>query len=87
MAHLHDLTKSRTLALNALTRVEGQASACSLLDRLGEDGFRASLQVCRALDKLIEMASVHRLECLNSLVACAHPHEHAHGQLRWRVLP
>lgn len=79
MAQLHDLTKNQTLVLNALTRLEGPASAYSLLDQLREQGFRAPLQVYRALDKLMEMGLVHRLECLNSFVACAHPHEHAHG--------
>lgn len=79
MAQLHDLTKNQTLVLNALTRVEGPASAYTLLDQLREHGFRAPLQVYRALEKLIDMGLVHRLECLNSFVACAHPHEHAHG--------
>ncbi|MFC0245477.1 Fur family transcriptional regulator [Falsochrobactrum ovis] len=79
MAQLHDLTKNQTLVLNALTRVEGPASAYTLLDQLREHGFRAPLQVYRALEKLIDMGLVHRLECLNSFVACAHPQEHAHG--------
>lgn len=79
MAQAHGLTKNQTLVLNALTRSDGPASAYSLLDQLRADGFRAPLQVYRALEKLIEYGLVHRLECLNSFVACAHPHEHAHG--------
>lgn len=79
MARAHDLTKNQTLVLNALTRAEGPASAYTLLDTLREDGFRAPLQVYRALEKLIEYGLVHRLESLNSFVACAHPHDHAHG--------
>lgn len=79
MAQAHDLTRNQMLVLNALTRTEGPASAYSLLDRLREDGFRAPLQVYRALEKLIEYGLVHRLESLNSFVACAHPHEHARG--------
>lgn len=79
MAPLPDLTKNQTLVLDALMRVEGPASAYLLLDRLREHGFRAPLQVYRALEKLIEYGLVHRLESLNSFVACAHPHEHAHG--------
>ncbi|MCO5145688.1 MAG: transcriptional repressor [Aquamicrobium sp.] len=79
MAPLPDLTKNQTLVLDALTRVEGPASAYLLLDRLREHGFRAPLQVYRALEKLIDYGLVHRLESLNSFVACAHPHEHAHG--------
>lgn len=79
MAHVHELTKNQTLVLNALTVSEGPISAYTLLDQLREHGFRAPLQVYRALEKLIEYGLVHRLESLNSFVACAHPHEHAHG--------
>lgn len=79
MVHAHELTKNQTLVLDALSRAEGPLSAYSLLDRLREQGFRAPLQVYRALDKLIEFGLVHRLESLNSFVACAHPHDHAHG--------
>lgn len=79
MIHAHDLTKNQTLVLDVLSRTEGPLSAYSLLDQLREHGFRAPLQVYRALDKLIEFGLVHRLESLNSFVACAHPHDHAHG--------
>jgi Fur family zinc uptake transcriptional regulator len=75
MAPLPVLTKNQILVLDALTRTEGPASAYSLLD----DGFRAPLQVYRALEKLIEYGLVHRLESLSSFVACAHPHDHADG--------
>jgi Fur family transcriptional regulator, zinc uptake regulator len=43
------------------------------------EGFRAPLQVYRALDKLTGMGLVHRLESLNAFVACAHPHSHTGG--------
>lgn len=83
MVQTHELTKNQTLVLNALTSTEGPASAYSLLDQLRGDGFRAPLQVYRALEKLIEYGLVHRLESLNSFVACAHtrenPHGHPHG--------
>ena len=50
-------------------------------DKLRYAGFRAPLQVYRALDKLLEFGLVHRLESINAFVACAHPDEncHAHG--------
>ncbi|MBN9073011.1 MAG: transcriptional repressor [Rhizobiales bacterium] len=85
MAHLHDLTKNQTLVLDALTKWDGPASAYSLLDQLRAQGFRAPLQVYRALDKLIEYGLVHRLESLNSFVACAHPHDHAHGLVAFAI--
>lgn len=79
MARTHALTKNQALVLNALVATEGPVSAYSLLDRLREQGFRAPLQVYRALEKLIEFGLVHKLESLNSFVACAHPHDHGHG--------
>jgi len=78
MAETHELTKNQALVLGVLSQTEGPLSAYSLLDRLRGEGFRAPLQVYRALDKLVEYGLVHRLESLNSFVACAHPHDHAH---------
>ncbi len=85
MADAPELTKQQTLVLDALARGEGPASAYSLLDQLRADGFRAPLQVYRALDKLIEYGLVHRLESLNSFVICAHPHDHKHGLIAFAI--
>lgn len=74
-----DLTKNQTLVLNALSRAGGPLSAYTILDQLRGEGFRAPLQVYRALEKLLERGLVHRLESLNAFVACAHDHDHAHG--------
>ncbi|WP_368669747.1 transcriptional repressor [Roseibium sp. RKSG952] len=48
-------------------------TAYAILDSLRDKGFRAPLQVYRALDKLVEFGLVHRLESLNAFVACSHP--------------
>ncbi len=68
-----DLTKNQALVMGALTRSEAPLSAYTILDQLRDDGFRAPLQVYRALDKLVEFGMVHRLESLNAFVACRHP--------------
>ncbi len=73
------LTRHQSLVLGALSREDGPASAYTLLAQLQAEGLRAPQQVYRALDKLIEYGLVHRVETMNSFVACAHPHEHAHG--------
>lgn len=70
---------------DALAAAEGPLSAYALLDKLREHGFRAPLQVYRALDKLVEFGMVHRLESLNSFVACAHAHDHAHGLIAFAI--
>lgn len=66
------LTKNQSLVFDVLTRAEQPISAYTILDRLREHGFRAPLQVYRALDKLLEAGLVHRLESMNAFVACAH---------------
>lgn len=77
-----DLTRNQSLVLNTLSGAANPLSAYDILDRLRSDGFRAPLQVYRALDKLVEYGLVHRLESINAFVACADPHDHeahAHG--------
>ncbi|MEP0942930.1 MAG: Fur family transcriptional regulator [Rhizobiaceae bacterium] len=74
LANLHtDLTKNQSLVLSALSNANGPLSAYTILDELRVEGFRAPLQVYRALDKLVEFGLVHRLESLNAFVACQHP--------------
>lgn len=80
-----DLTRNQTLVLDTLAKADGPLSAYTILDRLRDDGFRAPLQVYRALEKLLGFGLVHRLESLNAFVACAHPHCHAHGLIAFAI--
>lgn len=79
MAEKHALTRNQTLVMTELEAAKGPLSAYSLLDRLREHGFRAPLQVYRALDTLVKAGKAHRLESLNAFVACAGAHRHDHG--------
>lgn len=79
------LTKNQELVFDALNRAQGPLSAYALLDQLREKGFRAPLQVYRALEKLQSAGLVHRLESLNAFVACAHPHDHDHGLMAFAI--
>ncbi|NVK35110.1 MAG: transcriptional repressor [Rhodobacteraceae bacterium] len=67
------LTKNQALVFSALSDANGPLTAYAILDELRGDGFKAPLQVYRALEKLIEGGLVHRLESLNAFVACRHP--------------
>lgn len=72
---MHDhpnLTKNQALVLGTLAGSEGPLTAYAILDDLRDSGFRAPLQVYRALEKLIDYGLVHRLESLNAFVACRH---------------
>ena len=73
-----ELTKNQRLVFAALTRAGTPLSAYQILDLLRDDGFRAPLQVYRALDQLRGLGVVHRLESMNAFVACSHAEDHAH---------
>lgn len=68
------LTKNQQLVLDALTQAQTPQTAYNLLDDLRDEGLRAPPQIYRALDKLLELELVHRLESLNAFVVCAHDH-------------
>lgn len=45
-----DLTRNQTLVFDVLSKADGPLSAYTILDQLRDDGFRAPLQVYRALE-------------------------------------
>ena len=64
------LTNKQALVMNLLEKIKGPLSAYAILDQLHNSGFRGPVQVYRALEKLMELGLVHRLESLNAFVAC-----------------
>lgn len=84
------LTKNQGLVMDVLSKSDQPVSAYTILDRLRDHGFRAPLQVYRALEKLTEAGLVHRLESINAFVACAHRNAdccggHAHGTVAFAI--
>lgn len=90
MAHAHttpDLTKNQKLVLAALRGTDAPQSAYAILDIVRPEGIKAPLQVYRALDRLLELGLVHKLESINAFMTCTHCHDdghhdhhhHAHG--------
>ena len=72
------LTKNQNAVFTALLGAEKPLGAYEILDVVRDQGFRAPLQVYRALQKLIELRLVHRIESRNAFVACDHePHSEA----------
>ena len=63
------LTNKQALVMNLLGKTKGPLSAYAILDQLHDSGFRGPVQVYRALEKLMELGLVHRLESLNAFVA------------------
>ena len=66
------LTKNQSLVLDVLIKAGQPSGAYDLLDKLRRHGFKAPLQVYRALEQLIGLGLVHRLESLNAFIACSH---------------
>ncbi len=60
--------------LELLRRQGRPLSAYEILGALREEGVNAATTVYRALDKLLEAGSVHRIESLNAWTACREPH-------------
>lgn len=83
--HHHELTRNQSLVLDTLEKADGPLSAYTILDRLRDNGFRAPLQVYRALEKLLGAGLVHRLESLNAFVVCAHPNCHKQGMIAFAI--
>ena len=67
------LTKNQLLVMDELSKADGPLGAYAILDQLRDHGFRAPLQVYRALEKLVEAGLVHKLESLNAFIACRQP--------------
>ncbi len=84
-AAAQNLTRNQSLVFNVLSKSDGPLSAYTILDQLRDDGFRAPLQVYRALEKLLDYGLIHRLESLNAFVACAHPQCHEQGLVAFAI--
>lgn len=72
------LTKNQSLVLEVLESHRIPLSAYSILEQLADAGLRAPPQVYRALEKLIDCGLIHKLESINSYVACQHRHCGSH---------
>ncbi|GAB4513554.1 MAG: zinc uptake transcriptional repressor Zur [Roseibium sp.] len=85
-AHDHpELTRNQSLVFGSLSDAGGPLTAYAILDLLRDSGFRAPLQVYRALEKLVEYGLVHRLESLNAFVACSHKGCSGHGTAAFAI--
>ena len=84
-AEKSDLTRNQALVFETLEDAETPLTAYNILDQLNGQGLRAPLQVYRALDKLLDLGMVHRLESLNAFVACRHPGCDSHTAVAFTI--
>ena len=64
------LTKNQRIVLNLLQDSGEPLKAYFILDSLKKEGLNSPLQVYRALDKLVELGKIHKVESLNSFIIC-----------------
>jgi len=78
LAKKQKLSKNQHVVLEALKASDLPLSAYQILDAeyVRSQGLKAPLTIYRALDKLIELGLVHRIESLNAFVACNQGHHH-----------
>ena len=69
---ISNLTKNQLTVLNVLEKSSEPLKAYTILYDIQKKGIKSPLQVYRALDKLIEIGKVHKIESRNSYVACKH---------------
>ena len=77
MAKEVKLTRNQQVVMSALKDAGQPLSAYQILDlkAVRDNSLKAPLTIYRALDKLIALGQVHRIESLNAFVVCDHePH-------------
>ena len=64
------LTNNQQTVLDLLEKSKEPLKAYAILFDIQKKGIKSPLQVYRALDKLIEIGKVHKIESKNSFIAC-----------------
>ena len=64
------LTKNQQIVLDFVEKSSEPLKAYSILFNVQKKGLKAPLQVYRALDKLVEIDKIHKIESRNAFVAC-----------------
>ena len=64
------LTKNQQIVLDLVEKSSEPLKAYSILFNVQKKGLKAPLQVYRALDKLVEIGKIDKVESRNAFVAC-----------------
>ena len=70
MQKQENLSKNQKIILDLIEKSSGPLKAYSILFNVKKQGIKAPLQVYRALDKLVELGKIHKIESKNAFVAC-----------------
>ena len=64
------LSKNQHIIFDFIEKAKEPLKAYSILFNVQKKGIKAPLQVYRALDKLIEIGKIHKIETRNAFIAC-----------------
>ena len=64
------LSKNQQIVLEIIEKAKEPLKAYSILFSVQKRGIKAPPQVYRALDRLIELGKIHKIESKNAFVAC-----------------
>ena len=70
MARVQTLSRNQQIVLDIIEKAKGPLKAYSILFNVQKKGINAPQQIYRALDKLIAMGKIHKIESKNAFVAC-----------------
>ena len=70
MTQTQALSKNQQVVLDIIEKAKEPLKAYSILFNVQKKGIKAPQQIYRALDKLIEIGKIHKIESRNAFVAC-----------------
>ena len=70
MVNVQLLSKNQQIVLEIIERAKEPLKTYSILFNVQKKGINAPQQIYRALDKLIEIGKIHKIESKNAFVAC-----------------
>ena len=66
----NNLSKNQKIIFDIIQNSSEPLKAYSILFNVQKKGIKAPLQVYRALDKLVELGKIHKIESRNAFIAC-----------------
>ena len=66
----NNLSKNQKIIFDIIHNSSEPLKAYSILFNVQKKGIKAPLQVYRALDKLVELGKIHKIESRNAFIAC-----------------
>ena len=70
MKNMHSLSKNQQIIFELINKSSEPLKAYTILFNVQKKGIKAPPQVYRALDKLVEIGKIHKIESKNAFVAC-----------------